>query len=358
MSFDIVTMLVSGDFSALRVLKIDIPLAPGGLPAASRFSSLVTLAYTCKTTAEPSPQYWDEMIVFLRSLPSLTTLRVRDWNRAVSIVPGLSPNLRTLDLRTVCVPGVALLDDHIHQLAMLCPQLESLAVETKRSRGDAAEIARYRALGRLPQLQRLDLHLDASPPGFTCTPETDENTNTSRHTAIEAWFDDVDAKTIYGSLYPHRQGHIRDVFINSAIDATLARSIFEVIDAAKGKAPGVRLLERLELCASGGSAFPERGVMRPAWAPLWPFLKALDRRWLVERDVRDDSRGVLHVRETHADDRKWSLDFHGADSVGRNKYYFGLWRRTWPVERDGIEWWDDWESYPLDLGIESVGMDD
>lgn len=362
MSFDAVTMLASGDFSALRVLKLDIPLAPGGLPAASRFSSLVTFSYTCKITAETSSQYWDEIIVFLRSLPSLTTLRLRDWNRAVSIVPGLSPNLRTLALRTWRVAGGALLDDHIHQLAISCPQLESLAVEIKRSRGDAAEIARYRALGRLPQLRRLDLHLDASPPGYICTPEmgpeTGENTNTSRHTAIEAWFDDEDAKTIYGSLYPHRQGHIRDVFINSAIDATLARSIFEVIDAAKGNAPGVRRLERLELSASGGNEFPERGVMRPAWAPLRPFLTALDRRWLVERDVRDDSRGVLHVRETHADDRKWSLDFHSADSVKRSQYYFGLWRRTWPVERDGSEWWDDWESYPLDLGVETVGMDD
>lgn len=360
MSFDFVTMLASGDFSALRVLKLDIPLALSGPPAASRFSSLVTFTYTCKIARETwtSPQYWDEILVFLRSLPSLTTLRVRDWNRAVSIVPGLSPNLRTLDLSTARVPRVSLLDDHIHQLAMLCPQLESLAVETKRSRGDAAEVARYRALGRLSQLQRLDLHLDTSPPGFACNPETGETTYTSRHTAIEAWFDDEDAKTIDGSLSPHRQGHIRDVFINSAIDATLARSIFDIIDAAKGNTPGVRRLERLELCASGGKEFPEMDGPRPAWAPLKPFLAALDRRWLVERDVRDDSRGVVHVRETDAKNRKGSLEFYRAADARRNEYYFGLWRRTWPVERDGSEWWDDWESYPLDLGIESVGTDD
>lgn len=350
--FGVVDTLASGDFSALRVLKLNRPLAPGGLPAPSMLPILTTLSIRYNSKADASEEQRDEIIDFILNLRRLTILRVQDWDRAVSIAPALSPNLRILSLSTRTVPGGAALgDDHIQQLAALCPALEDLTLEIKRSRGDAAEVARYRALGRLPRLQRLELTLDASPPGYIplADAETDDTT-TRRETAVEPWFDEQDAKLVYGNLRPHREGHIRDVFVNSATDAALARSIFEVVDRAKPKdVPNVLRLERLELRASGGFAFPERGVKRLPSSSLRPYLTALNRRWLVERDVRDDARDVLHVRETNVNDREYILPKH-VNMVNKDQYFFGLWRRVWPVEHEGKDWWDDWQSFALELG--------
>ncbi|KAK7699500.1 hypothetical protein SLS64_011638 [Diaporthe eres] len=240
----------------MRGLRLNVPLAPQGLPAPTDFPSLITLTFTCVIFAHrTTPEYWDEVTTLLGNLVHLTTLQIRYWNRAVSFMPSLSPSLRKLDLDTHLVPGGARLrDDHIHQLAEICPNLQHLTLEVRRSRGDAAEVERYRSLGRLSRLQELHIYLDASPPGYL-HPTPDRTTTRSRDTAIEPWFDEQDTMYLPEPIEAFREGHVRDVFINSAIDASLALSIFEVIDAAKPRsAPGRAAplpLERLELCARG-----------------------------------------------------------------------------------------------------------
>lgn len=358
----------SGDFSAMRALKLNVPLAFQGLPAPTDFPSLVILTFTCVVTANSTPpQYWDEVIALLRNLPRLTNLRVKCWNRAISFIPSLSPNLRKLDLRTWLIPGGARLrDDLIHQLADICPNLEHLTLEIHRSRGDAAEVACYRSLGRLARLQELHICLDASPPGYIQMTQ-DGSSITSRDTAIEPWFDHQDATYLLEPFDVYREGHVRDVLVNSAIDAELARSIFEVVNGAKpGRSPGRAAplpLERLELRARGGSDFADRPIEGSSWAPLNQFLVALEREWRVERDVRDDSRGVVHVQELNrglAKDPRYSQLYEAwrlnafsrtfyFQRAKKDRYWFGLWRRVWPVEREGLHWWDDWESRPLEL---------
>jgi hypothetical protein len=76
-----------------------------------------------------------------------------------------------------------------------------------------------------------------------------------RETVIEPWFDARDAEFLPAKvdrvrdelgetreittdiISPrfrlYRRGHIRDVFVNGAVDSKLARSIFEVVDVAK-----------------------------------------------------------------------------------------------------------------------------
>lgn len=358
----------SGNFSAMRALKLNVPLAPQGLPAPTDFPSLVDLTFTCVITAyNTSPQYWDEVITLLRNIPRLTNLQIKCWNRAISFIPSLSPNLRKLDLSTWLVPGgPRLRDDHIHQLADICPNLEHLTLEIRRSRGDATEVARYRSLGRLPRLQELHICLDVSPPGYVQN-TLGGNTTTIRDTAIEPWFDEQDAKYLQFTFKAYREGHVRDVLVNSAIDASLARSIFEVISGAKpGRSPGRAAplpLERLELRARGGSEFVDAPFGDSPRRPLNQFLAALERAWRVERDVRDDSPEVINVKELSrglAKDPRHSKLFKAwkrngfprtalLDNVKNDQYWFGLWRRVWPVETPGMHWWDDWESHPLEL---------
>lgn len=359
--FAVIYKETAGDFSAMRSLRLNVPLALQGLPAPTDFPSLVTLTFTCVKSElnPPPPEYWDEVTTLLRNIPHLTTLQIKCWNRAISFIPSLSRNLRKLDLGTHLVPGGARLrDDHIRQLAEICPNLQHLTLDVRRSRGDAAEVERYRSLGRLPRLQELHIYLDASPPGYQES-APDGSNMTWRDTAIEPWFDAQDTKYLPGHIKTFREGHVRDVLVNSAIDASLALSIFKVIDGAKpSRSPGRAAplpLERLELCARGGEKFADRPVMGSAFTPLNQFLAALKREWRVERDVRDDSRGILHVEEVGRGIIMRRLQPASGDRESE-KYWFRLWRRVWPVEREGMHWWDDWESRPLELRTdESAG---
>lgn len=110
----------------------------------------------------------------------------------------------------------------------------------KRSRGDASGVALYRAFGRLPRLRRLTLALDASPAPLVEVVK--EHGTIARDTPIDPLFDAWGAEYLRGartvtvfctSLHPHRQGHLLDVFVDSAIDGRLARSIFAPIDGSK-----------------------------------------------------------------------------------------------------------------------------
>ncbi|OIW34177.1 hypothetical protein CONLIGDRAFT_697120 [Coniochaeta ligniaria NRRL 30616] len=249
--FRVVSSIAFGDLSALRVLKLDTVIDYQTLPAPDNFPSLVTLTLTCTTSPVPDP-YWDTLLAFLRNLPRIHTLQLMEWKRSVSIVPGLSPNLRKLDLSTHLFCRAPLRSDHIQQLSDLCPHLEDLTIEIRRSRGDTSEVALYRALGRLPRLQRLTLKLDASPPPVIYITEADGTL--TRDTSVEPWFDAWDTQYLGAGLHPHRQGHVRDTLVNSAIDHVLACSIFEVLDGAKHNITGGKVLP-LELLEVGANYF-------------------------------------------------------------------------------------------------------
>lgn len=316
------------------------------------------MAFTCTTAPRDKtpPTYWRDLLGFLRHLPKLTTLRLKNLNRLESVVPGLSPSLRVLELDTLHGGLGPLCDDHIHQLAQLCPLIEDLALEIRRSRGDAAEVSRYRAIGRLPRLQRLRIHLDASPPmpfalgsgagGSGSTIDIEQQS--SYDTTIEPWFDELDTRRARGPLRLYRRGHIRDVLVNSAIDAALARSIWTVIQDSKRSTPlsgtaVLRPLERLELCTVRDDMFP-----LPC-AVLLRYFSALRRRWVVERDVRDDARDVLHVVQVDAGaHREWFMEDCCIPTKGK-RHVLEIWRREWLAKGEGSDWWEDWESRPLCL---------
>ncbi|KAJ4415851.1 hypothetical protein N0V82_007111 [Gnomoniopsis sp. IMI 355080] len=354
-SFNAVSWVVDGNFSALRVLKLDLVITRlDGLPGAKEFPVLETLVFTCAKTTRA--EYWKTLLTFLHDLPRLTTLKLTDWARSISLLPGLNPNLRHLDFSTrVHLFGEPIKDDHIRQLADVCPFLEELTVEVRRSRGNAKEVSLYRAIGRLRRLQHLTLHLDASPPGLDSTVEFfDPNGELISHgTMIEPWFGAEDARTVDGPLRPYRQGHIYDVLVNSAVDRDLAHAIFDVVNNAKNALGGAVLpLERVKIDASRGEMFQPAGRWSPRTPVMLPFLAALQRIWLVERGVRDDARDVLQVTEMGRESR---LDHSSCQAKyleeSRDEYLFkdlfDMWQRVWPSEEDNRPW-ESWKSFPLD----------
>lgn len=231
------------DYSALRVLRLNTPMKDQALPSPSNFSSLVTFSVLCPDKLS-NPAWSSSFLSFLRDLPSIKSLRVLGWPRSISFTPGLNKQLQTLHLDTRGDVGQPLLQDHVLQLADMFPALEDLRIEIKRSRGDAAEVARYRALGRLPRLRRLKLILDAAPPPIIPDDIVEVPARGQGpwqpyypwpgHTDVEPWFEDGwDSEYIKRGLNPHRNGHVRDVLVNSAVDSALALSIFRVINSAK-----------------------------------------------------------------------------------------------------------------------------
>ncbi|ROW16492.1 hypothetical protein VPNG_02732 [Cytospora leucostoma] len=330
-SFKLSSWATDVDFSALRVLRLEVAVRPKKLPAPSMFPALTTLFFQCAIDLNPYFRYWDTVLSFLRHLPQLTTLQLQDWSRWISVLPGLKSDLRRLHLsRQVRLDTKETVDcDDIHKLADICPQLEDLSIEIRRRRSDENETSLYRALGRLPRLQTLEIKMDP-------------------------WFDAFDEEYLAGHPLdppgPYRQGHVRDVFVNGAIDRSLARSIFKVIDAAKAELSGAVLpLKQLEVQAPTHDVpFRHR--------ELQPFLDALRRRWLVERDFRLDAQDMLHVREV---DLKFKSEHNESIAFYDNGPYTGpdeelepilsIWRRLWPSKGEGRPWWEDWESWPLAL---------
>jgi hypothetical protein len=332
----------SGNFSALRVLRLNKVIHPLELPHPSDFPVLATLAFTCQRDGSLTQQDWDVLSAFLRNLPRLDTLEVSDWDMAIPFAPALNPNLRIFDLftqGTEAIGDACLRDDHIHALADVCPNTQELTIDIRRTRGDAAEIARYRSLGHLARLRELNLNLDVSPPGLI-------QADADHNTAIEPWFDQQDAKYLPGHLSPYREGHVRDLLVNKAIDESLARSIFHLINDAKPISTG-QPLEMLKLSVFGEDALrygPDGNS-----SPFSTLLLALEPRWELRRDVRDDARNVIPANEFGCTvDPDFYRMYYSENEPG-NKYWSDIWRRVWPVERrrHGWDWWDDWNSFPL-----------
>lgn len=69
--------------------------------------------------------------------------------------------------------------------------------------------------------------------------------------------------------------------------------------------------------------------MVPLAYDLVPYLAALGRRWSLEREVRDDARDVVHVRDNGKESRLRSTNARRADKPCP---YLPIFRRIWPRE--------------------------
>lgn len=228
---------------------------------------------------------------------------------------------------------------HILQINDGCPALESLSIYIKRTMSDASEVELYTSLARIRPLQSLFLTLDCSNWRVRRDPDLEH----------EAWFDEDDKEKFDGPWRALRRGHVRQGFINCAVDETLARSIWDVI--AKHK-DGRRLLS-LKLHTTGAMNFGMPGQV----SRMADIVHHLSRSWLIERGVRGDEQDALHVRELGLEARKARdkelLDKFeaegGAQDYERAHAGVQVFRRIWPGKEVGRHWKDDWTSYPLQI---------
>ena len=113
-----------------------------------------------------------------------------------------------------------------------------VSVDDATSKGNSTEITTYAKLGSLLILQDLSLTLDCSDARVLAEQEGDDDPDAKLESPNDPSFDDFDLHMLLVNLncsrYP-RKGHVRDAFINCAVDGELARSIFGAVSAGKGK---------------------------------------------------------------------------------------------------------------------------
>ncbi|KAK4149952.1 hypothetical protein C8A00DRAFT_46554 [Chaetomidium leptoderma] len=310
------------DFSLLRTLALVQPVSQAQLLSLerTRLPALTAFSLTCEAPSSTDEErissrsdYFQTITAFLSGLPSLTALQVTAWDHAQQIFSFHSSRLERLSLfngdpAICCNMQAHLTLEGLAVLVSSFPRLTDLSIPLKRSRGDSGEIALYRYIGEhWPNLRRLSLRLDCSPPHFVTTDQSEHDTPLPKPypsgpgwpavgAALNEDRDQYAQRECWVGRY--RNGHLYDILINSALDASLARQIFDAV--------------------GGGNWMAEKMNNRVAVKGI-----GLERFWGSPIDPFQ----IRHVR-----DREMMQCF----------------RRVWPDKKERSKgWFEDWESWGL-----------
>ena len=221
----------------------------------------------------------------------------------------------------------------VHELSKRCPNLEQVELRTRRTRGDEEEMSVYRALSTLRRLKRVKLHLDCSPSRLQ-----DDN-------GVWQPFDKRRAEL-----------HIRESLINSAIDSSLAQSIFlAIFPSANTTTVPNQQLPTLELQSLVDGPVDGCRHIEDFYCILYSVAKC----WVVSarRDASDNAgkgteaeagaRTVLRVRELRKNFNPNLMPdlimYEGIDVFRR------VWKELWPpkTKKQAKVWWENRWSFPL-----------
>jgi len=224
--------------------------------------------------------------------------------------------------------------EEIREIQYACPNLRDLRIGLRRSSGDELEVAIYELLGSFPRLESLALNLHNT---LDLPPE-----DRSDHEEV--------ARRMCHEL------------TNAAMDADLARAIFNIILTANSKTrPGaIPVFRNLKI----------EGVCRRFWNS--EYVRTIDyifstltrwvaRSWLCERQRGGAEGGEVHVQEMGrgywSRRRRPRLEYRIMQWA--EKYRSGLldgnlvmpaWCKVWPEAEGRIDWMLVWYSTPLALG--------
>ncbi|KAI5193498.1 hypothetical protein E4T38_09950 [Aureobasidium subglaciale] len=234
----------------LQVLKISSPTTAEALyylssEALTHLSQLSFAVYKKQSRSDAAIQAANHFLLTLRPLSVLRLDQNVQGLSLVQIVAHHATCLRKLWLlpvKELNSHNLASAEYYIPSLEVLselkksCSGLEDLAISVRRSRGNKTEIDAYRLLGSLQNLRFLSLNLDASDMSVLWIYETAERDEYVRSGIWPPPPDDPSFNDFDREIYPRpfinhspgiRNGHIRDAFINSALDEPLARAIFK-----------------------------------------------------------------------------------------------------------------------------------
>jgi hypothetical protein len=214
---------------------------------------------------------------------------------------------------------------HIHQIAVHCPHLSDLSLPIIRNESRASEATCYKALAQIKPLRALFVTLE-------CT-----NFRHGRDPTYDPQYKGEDNRLVSSSMEPVKRGTIRETLINSAVDKTLARSIFTLISTHKRG----RQLESLKLWTNGAGRFGNKW-----YGGIDTFVRGLIRSWLIERvpghRVEEED---ISVRELQRQERE-SIEKLPKGYV--DKEVEKVFREIWPEKQGTKDWRDSWEGLKLE----------
>ncbi|KAJ5121674.1 uncharacterized protein N7515_009635 [Penicillium bovifimosum] len=314
-------LAVAGDLSQLRSLDIGCVCEPAKLvnvadllPNLKRLFLDLDRRFQSPATIETDIEESIAGILAFRPLEYLHVRGIRNVEDLDRILQRHGPSLK----------GLALVPNKVHlyprlnpskllEMMNLCPNMEELRLQIKRSAGNQAECEMYKALGIFPNLQRLflDLDFDARPkvPRMGSSPETD----------------DLD---------------LRRTFINAAMDESLSLQIWTKI---KDKSPS---LKDLRIFPFGNVCFSqEERYLLDCFArsyrltgynlenPGVPVMEQIGKRaWEIKRARRNN----------------W--DESRDEEIRLSSRVVSVLQSIWPQVLEQTfrsEWWDCWTSLPL-----------
>lgn len=330
----------------LKLYRIVLPEALAFLAGCCRLPNLTTLTLDCEDMA--GPEIAGALQRFLCSLPNLRSLELLAMGPLGTLgVAAFSPTLTRLRL-----PEGPETSYHEHLLPLIiqrCPLIEDLSVGVPRYRGGAPEVSLYRAIGSLPRLRRLRLRLDTG----RATPEA--RAFMPRHAqSCQVKVPDLDAEITCGYLRGFSEREVYNALIDGAVDEKLAVAIFRAVAHGKKNArSGIAAvpLETLHIAVAGNNL--SREMLEVGWAArrtLKRYLCSLGPDWRVTPDPRDDRHDVLHATlETRG---MWNLFRRDAWLSQRpghfDKSIGPIFRQIWPEKAEKSNWYEDWESWPLE----------
>lgn len=380
---------------------------------------------------------YDRVKQFVRGFRNLESLRVRGWDWSVASFSDwcgeITPyqTVRSLDLG--CGEEYGGMSSSVQTeleimfLGYVYSGVETLSLPIRRSKGDQHEVRLYQTLGRsFPKLKRLALTLEALLPSAERLPSEILNPAAPARTHLSgapgvyrdplgSWDPIVQSRESYSHLpfpkqpfiiygcSPFLNGEILDLFINSAVDAKLARQIFDAISSSCHTSSRLEtMMVRSKALIRFRSAYnpePESngyvagtGTGYGRCDPdgyIRPLLTGLTREWLLDTLLCDDSGEKVRVKEIgaraeglkrepvdpqsvpitdqlalymaeleelsrrksckrgkHLNERKgWWEDVRVSEENSLMVHF----RELWPGRKEGGRgWWEDWESWDLE----------
>ncbi|KAF5510603.1 hypothetical protein CGCS363_v003371 [Colletotrichum siamense] len=248
----------------------------------------------------------------------LSTLRITGESRFYEFPAGLGHTLRTLDLTKGTAEPLTIGD--VEEISRLSPLIEHLGLKIARTKGDAGEVATYRALGRFSNLRSLQIFLNVTMPYITSSmlreldlyekieeeypdifswlppfcnaEEEDRELADTVHQLLNYHgmsicnqSDMDDRESVYS---PYKKELVEDFLVNMAVDEKLARSIFGVISGAAASR-SKSMLQSLKLITTGYEDF---NIVEER---LWEYQVPWKTGWTVERDPTNLSKTIVRA---------------------------------------------------------------
>ncbi|KAJ4346380.1 uncharacterized protein N0V89_010309 [Didymosphaeria variabile] len=336
-SYQIAPWLTYTEFSYLQVLTLDGKIGLQGLQAIAEIAvsgelralrALRLPDLDIRTKIEPF-QADCELNLLLSTLQPLKSLSMEPPGN-LSLDTAFDRHGATL--HCFHVRKYALRIDQTTQLQRRCPAVTELSLEFLRKAGSHEELQIYQTLRAIPRLKKLTLSFHSSTHGPICI----------AHVPGE---ESPDGEDTDEEFKERLKLEIQNILRNTAMDETLARSIFEELMTTNhpNRADLHPTLSYIQLL----NIMPKLVCGQDIAEQFNDILEWIGRQWVCERDRRDTHKDEATVEE-HCYERRLRRGNWLNNNLNRaygSKEFAGAWKTLWPGT--DTDWKNGWKSIPL-----------